>query len=69
VHAGVVISAFVLAVAYLPLRHSAAAARNPTIQPLDYRTSTLTALAIVWAGVGLWALIRWQTSRRRGVVT
>jgi len=66
VHAGVVISAFVLVLAYLPLRGSADGARNPTIQPLDYRTSTLTALALVWSGVGAWALVRWVSDRHPG---
>lgn len=65
VAAGLVISAFVVLLAWLPLAGTAHVARNPTIQPLDYRTSTLTALTLVWAGVGLWTLgrvawIRWS---------
>ncbi len=58
VHAGVVVSTFVVLLALLPLAGTAAVSRNPTIQPLDYRTSTLTALALVWAGVAAWALGR-----------
>ena len=56
VAAGLVISVFVVLLALLPLSGSAEVADNPTIQPLDYRTSTLTALGLVWAGVALWTL-------------
>lgn len=66
VAAGLVISAFVVLLALLPLRGSADVSGNPTIQPLDYRTSTLTALGLVWAGVALWTLglVAWR--RRSG---
>ena len=37
---------------------------NPSIQPLDYTTSTLTALAVVWAAAGVWSVVRIATSDR-----
>ncbi len=64
VQAGVVISAFVLLLAALPLAGTADATGNPTIQPLDYPTSTLTALALVWVAVGAWVV--GSRLRRRG---
>lgn len=66
VAAGLVISAFVVLLALLPLRGSADVSGNPTIQPLDYRTSTLTALGLVWAGValGTLGLVAWRRRSR-----
>lgn len=58
VQAGLVASGCVLLVAAAPLAHTADGARNPTIQPLDYTTATLTVLAIVWATCALWAIVR-----------
>ena len=37
---------------------------NPSVQPLDYTTSTLTALAVVWAAAGVWLVVRLATSDR-----
>jgi hypothetical protein len=37
---------------------------NLTVQPLDYTTSTLTALAVVWAAAALWAVVRVVTPDR-----
>lgn len=37
---------------------------NETVQPLDYTTSTLTALAVVWTGAAVWLAIRLITSAR-----
>jgi hypothetical protein len=37
---------------------------NPTVQPIDYTTATLTALTIVWAAAGVWLLVRLATSGR-----
>jgi hypothetical protein len=34
---------------------------NPTVQPLDYTSATLTALAIVWAGAAIWSFVRIRT--------
>lgn len=66
VQAGLVISGVVVLVAALPLAGTAEPVGNPTIQPLDYATATLTALGLVWAGVGVWLVggllwRRWST--------
>lgn len=53
--AGLFASAIVLVLAWLPLHGTADAARNPTIQPLDYGTATAWALLVVWAPVIAWA--------------
>jgi hypothetical protein len=37
---------------------------NPSVQPLDYTTATLTALAVVWAGAAVWLTVRLATSGR-----
>src|SRR5262249_58079258 len=37
---------------------------NPSVDPLDYATSTLTALAVVWAGAAVWLAARLLTSDR-----
>jgi hypothetical protein len=37
---------------------------NPSVQPLDYTTSTLTALAVVWAAAAVWAVVRVVTPDR-----
>jgi hypothetical protein len=37
---------------------------NPSVQPLDYTTATLTALAVVWAVASVWAIVRLATSDR-----
>ncbi len=50
VQAGLVASAAVLAVAWIPLRGWGGSA-NPTVRPINYATSTLTALIVVWAAV------------------
>jgi len=50
--------AVVLIVAGPPLARTADVARNPTIQPLDYTTATLTVLAVVWACAGGWGIVR-----------
>jgi hypothetical protein len=57
VQAGLFATAIVLLVAW-PGLAGLSASDNPTIQPLDYTTATLTVLAVVWAGVGAWALVR-----------
>jgi hypothetical protein len=31
---------------------------NPSVQPLDYTSSTLTALAIVWVAAAIWLIAR-----------
>lgn len=47
---GLIASAAVMAVAWIPLRGWGGSA-NPTVRPINYATATLTALAIVWAAV------------------
>jgi hypothetical protein len=37
---------------------------NPSVQPLDYTSATLTALAVVWAAAAVWAVVRVATSGR-----
>jgi hypothetical protein len=37
---------------------------NETVQPLDYTTATLTALAVVWALAAVWLVVRLATSDR-----
>jgi hypothetical protein len=37
---------------------------NPSVQPLDYTTATLTALAVVWMGAALWATVRLASAGR-----
>ena len=57
VQAGLFASAVVLLVAW-PGLAGLSASSNPTIQPLNYRTATLTVLAVVWAAAGGWAVSR-----------
>ncbi|MDZ7732150.1 MAG: hypothetical protein U5R31_02760 [Acidimicrobiia bacterium] len=61
--AGLFTSAVVLFVAYAPLRGTAEPVGNPTIQPLDYGTATLTVLGVVWAGALVWAVVAWWRRR------
>jgi hypothetical protein len=37
---------------------------NPSVQPLDYTTATVTALAIVWTAAGAWLIVRLATAAR-----
>ena len=37
---------------------------NPSVQPLDYTTATLTALAVIWATAGVWLIVRLATAAR-----
>jgi len=62
VQAGLFASAIVIVIVW-PCLLGLSASGNPTIQPLDYTTATLTVLAVVWALVGAWAMIR-QLDRR-----
>ncbi|MGH9027591.1 MAG: hypothetical protein ACRDWD_15970 [Acidimicrobiia bacterium] len=63
---GTVLSAFVLLVGWIPLRGYGDRPSNPTLHPIDYRTSVLTALGAIWLLVAGWAVAsRW---RRRGTV-
>lgn len=57
VQAGLFASAMVLVVAYPGLTERSAS-DNPTIQPLNYATATLTVLAVVWAAALGWGVLR-----------
>lgn len=62
--AGLFASAAVLLLAAAPLAETAEPVGNPTIQPLDYGTATLTALGISWAAVvGVTLAHRWWRRR------
>lgn len=66
VQAGLIASGVVLIVAAAPLRDTAAPAGNPTIQPLDYPSATLTVLALAWVSVALVSVMVVLRSGRRG---
>jgi hypothetical protein len=55
---GLIASGCVLLVALLPLRGTANASNNTTIQPLDYSSATITVLVVVWTVVGVWTIAR-----------
>jgi hypothetical protein len=57
VRAGLLGSAFVLAVAYPALRGFGRKPGNPSLLPLDYVSSVASALAIVWTSVLVWSLV------------
>lgn len=66
VQAGLIASGVLLIVVYPAFRgfgHDTVP-DNPSVDPLDYTTSTLTALAVVWAVAATWLVIR--VARRRG---
>ena len=54
---GVLGSALIVAVAWPALRGYGDRPDNPTVHPLDYGSAVLTALAILWGAVVLWALL------------
>jgi hypothetical protein len=61
---GLVLSGMVLLVAWIPLRGYGDRPENPTLHPIDYGTSVLTALAIVWGvAVGV-AVFDWRRQSR-----
>ena len=51
-------SAIVLLIAWRPLHRSGAYKHNPTVQPLDYATATLTVMAVIWTIAAAWFLLR-----------
>ncbi len=57
IEAGLIASGVVLVLAVLPLRATAARTNNPTIQPLDYASATLTVLSVVWLISAAWLII------------
>jgi hypothetical protein len=66
VHAGLLATAVLLIVVYPALRGYGRdqVPDNPSVDPLDYTTATLTALAVVWAGAAVWLAVRRVTSDR-----
>jgi hypothetical protein len=61
-------SGVVLLLALPGLRQTAALTNNPSIQPINYATATLTVLAAVWVVALVWIgvrLYRFDHSRRR----
>jgi hypothetical protein len=67
VQAALFASAIVLAVAYPALRGYGRSPDNPTVQPLDYATATLTVLAVVWGGAAVWTGLRVLRTRPTGI--
>lgn len=64
VQAGLVGSAAMLAVTWIPLRGWGGNPANTTIRPLDYTSATLTALALVWTVAAVSAAVATVRSRR-----
>ncbi|HEY3724120.1 MAG TPA: hypothetical protein VGN59_12275 [Acidimicrobiia bacterium] len=66
VRAGLFASAIVILVGWAALRgygHDQVP-DNPTVDPLNYGTAVLTVLAVVWAGVVIWAIAASWLGRR-----
>jgi hypothetical protein len=53
---GAIATGTLLLLAWRPLEHSGAGKHNRTVQPLDYRTATATALTVVWVIALVWAV-------------
>jgi hypothetical protein len=66
---GLMASGVVLLVAWRPSHASAAYKHNPTAQPLDYATATVTVVAGIWVIAALWFaihLLRRSRSHAKG---
>jgi multisubunit Na+/H+ antiporter MnhE subunit len=61
---GVLGSALIVAVAWPALRGYGDRPDNPTVHPLDYGSSVLTALALLWGAVATWSVVVVLRSRR-----
>jgi hypothetical protein len=57
-------SAVVLVVVQNALRGTGSFKHNPTVQPLDYASSTATALGVVWLIAVAWTLVRLRRGAR-----
>jgi hypothetical protein len=55
---GLMASGILLLLALPGLRRTGATTNNPSIQPLNYATATLTVLAVVWAIASVWLAAR-----------
>jgi len=66
VRAALITSAVVLIVAFPALRGFGRdqVPDNPSVDPLNYATATVTVLAAVWAGAAAWLIVRLVTSAR-----
>jgi hypothetical protein len=66
VQAGLLASGVLLIVAFPALRGFGRdqVPDNETVQPLDYSTGTLTALAVVWSAVAVWLVVRFASAAR-----
>jgi len=58
--AGILGSALIVAVAWPALRGYGRRAGNPSVHPLDYTSSVITALATLWIVLGLWTVATWR---------
>jgi hypothetical protein len=56
-------SSVMLLVAWRPLQRSAAYKHNPSVQPLNYATATLTVLGVIAAIAVLWLALRTRLLR------
>ena len=65
VQLGLVATGVVLVVGWAPLRGygRATVPDNPSVQPLDYTSATLTVLAVVWIAVAAWIALRLVRNR------
>jgi hypothetical protein len=64
---GMALSATVVLVGVIPLRGYGDRPANPTLQPLDYRSSVLSALGIAWAvAAAVAAFDVWNRRHRAG---
>ena len=57
---GLVLSGVILLVGWIPLRGYGDREANPTLHPIDYRMSVLTALAIAWGAALVVAVLDWR---------
>jgi hypothetical protein len=62
---GLFASAVLLFLAWSPLRGTADVTRNSSIQPLDYRSATLTVLAVTWLIAAAWLAVGAARQRAR----
>jgi hypothetical protein len=63
---GLILTVFVLLVGLIPLAGWGGNPGNPTIRPLNYTTSVLTAIALVWLAVAVvTSLVWWRRGRPR----
>lgn len=64
VRTGLVTSGTLALVAWPFVRGYGRDPANPSLLPRDYAGGLAAALAVVWAGVALWLVVRWAQARR-----